>query len=183
MLGELQEADTYVLQLIRDPRAVSYSMKRKRRQPGTEYYQLQHHPFRVSLRWSAWNLATLPIAKSASQHYFRLLYEDFIARPQITIRSILNFVGENAGQLPFLDDRAVKLTQNQGIWGNPNRSQIGKVELRRDDEWQSRMRLFDKCTVTAITWPLLLLYGYPIVRRAREKDPARESVKPLVTLR
>jgi hypothetical protein len=44
--------------------------------------------------------------------------------------------------------------------GNPNRFRQGRVELRRDDEWQRKMSHAQKYFVTTMTLPLLRQYGY-----------------------
>jgi glycosyltransferase involved in cell wall biosynthesis len=38
----------------------------------------------------------------------------------------------------------------------------GEVELRADEEWRGAMRAVDRVMVTALTWPLLLRYRYPL---------------------
>jgi hypothetical protein len=44
--------------------------------------------------------------------------------------------------------------------GNPMRLETGHVQLRLDEAWRTDMRVMDRATVTALTWPLLLRYGY-----------------------
>jgi hypothetical protein len=54
------------------------------------------------------------------------------------------------------------MTTTHSVSGNPNRFGTGEVELRADEEWRRAMRGRDRGMVTALTWPLLLRYRYPL---------------------
>jgi len=41
--------------------------------------------------------------------------------------------------------------------------------LRADTEWEAQMSRWDWLSVTMLTWPWLLQYGYPILCHARKK--------------
>jgi hypothetical protein len=97
-----------------------------------------------------------------------LRYEDFVAEPRRTIEQALEVVDEGTAPLPHVGEHEVQLGMNHNIWGNPNRFQTGPVRLRPDDEWDSRMRLEDRRLITALTFPLLARYGYPLIAGRRE---------------
>lgn len=164
-LGMVPSVDLYVVHLVRDPRAVAYSWwLRKKLQPDPENpeYTPQNSPVKTSLRWMARNLGAEAFRRRSPKRYLMLRYEDFVAEPQVTIARILGLVQEQAASVPYVAEREVKLGVNHNIWGNPNRFQTGLVRLRRDDEWDSRMRPRDKSLVTLLTLPLLVRYGYPV---------------------
>jgi hypothetical protein len=48
------------------------------------------------------------------------------------------------------------------------------VEIRPDTKWSSLMPSRDRRKMTALTWPLLLFYGYP---RASAEPSASEVVQ------
>jgi hypothetical protein len=96
-----------------------------------------------------------------------LRYEDFVAEPRRTIERALEIVDEGTAPLPHVGEHEVKLGANHNIWGNPNRFQTGLVRLRPDDEWTSRMRPEDRRLITALTFPLLTRYGYPLIAGRR----------------
>jgi hypothetical protein len=100
------------------------------------------------------------LAQNHIDYYFPLRYRDFIARPKTTVRRILDFVGHSSPDLPFLDSSTVVLEENHTVWGNPSRGKTGRITLQRDSEWESEISLKDRLTVTGLTWPLLLRYGY-----------------------
>ncbi len=164
-VGMVPSVNLCVIHLVRDPRAVAYSWLRKKLQPDPETpeYILQDSPARSSLRWTARNLGTEALWRRSPTRYLMLRYEDFVAEPQKTIGRALELVGEETAPLSHVAEREVKLGANHNIWGNPNRFQTGLVRLRSDDEWVYRMRSQDKSLVTALTLPLLIRYGYPVI--------------------
>jgi hypothetical protein len=100
--------------------------------------------------------------KRAPGRYLRLRYEDFVDDPREAVRRIIDLVQERPAQLPFVTERQVDLSTNHTVSGNPNRLQTGTVELKPDQEWLSRMGRGDRTLVTALTWPLLIRYGYAL---------------------
>ena len=164
VLGMAPSVDLRVVHLVRDPRAVAYSWMRKKLQPDPETpeYTPQESPTGTSLRWAARNLGTEALWLRSKGRYRMLRYEDFIAEPRRSIQRALELVDEGTTPLPHVGEQEVKLGANHNIWGNPNRFQTGMVRLRPDDEWASRMRPEDRSLITALTFPLLARYGYPL---------------------
>jgi hypothetical protein len=66
----------------------------------------------------------------------------------------------NAGELAFLDGTTVTLGVDHTVAGNPMRFERGAFELKVDQEWRTSMRPRDRRITTALTWPLLAVYGY-----------------------
>jgi hypothetical protein len=156
--------DLYVLHLIRDSRAVAFSWLRRtalrdRRRPAEMY----RRPMNGSLRWNVWNITAERLWRRRPERYLWMRYEDFVADPQGSVQTILRFIHEDPGPLPFVADRTVNLGVTHTISGNPNRFQTGLVQLRPDEEWREAMRLGDRLTVTALTFPLLRRYGYRLM--------------------
>jgi len=52
--------------------------------------------------------------------------------------------------------------KNHCLSGNPIRFERGKTKIKLDDEWKREMSFLNRFTSTAITWPYLLYYGYPL---------------------
>lgn len=171
MLETIPEVELYIVHLVRDARAVAYSWTRKKARlsvSGVAYME-RHSSVVSSLLWNLWNLASETFRMHRCQRYLRIRYEDFIERPQETVRLILDFVQEKAPHLPFVSDHEVVLKATHTLGGNPARFQGGTVALRLDREWRVRMRRSDKAIVTALTWPLLIRYGY-----MQRKPPAEQ---------
>ena len=162
VLAGMPMVDLYIVHLVRDPRGVAYSWLKRKPQPdrGQDLYMERFDPFKSSMIWNTWNLTAEAFWNRTRQRYMKLRYEDFVWRPQEAMNRILNLVQEEADDLPFVDTRKVRLGINHTVSGNPNRLNVGTVEIRPDEEWRSRMKLSDKAIVTALTWPLLIKYKY-----------------------
>ena len=164
LLGELPGVETYVVHLVRDPRAVAYSWLRKKQSTPNRRglaYMPQHHPVESSLEWDLCNVAAEGLKGPAPERYVMLRYEDFVREPRPAVERILSLVGEEPPSLPFVSERGVELRgPNHNVGGNPSRFRTGIVELRPDTEWVRRMRNGDRRLVTALTLPLLARFGY-----------------------
>jgi hypothetical protein len=112
------------------------------------------------LLWETWNIATELFWKRFPERYLMLRYEDFVNRPQEALERILDLVQERPSELPFVADRELTVGNNHTVSGNPNRFQKGTVKLRPDEEWKTKIKPLDKAMVTALTWLLLIRYGY-----------------------
>jgi Sulfotransferase domain len=164
--------------LVRDPRAVSYSWLRPKITPDERRprHMRGHGAVASSVMWDAWNLGAELLWRAEPRRYFRLRYEDFVARPRDSVLRILDWLGEPTVDLPFLGERTVHLEANHTVSGNPSRFRTGLIEVEVDDEWLSFMRPRDRVAVTALTSPLLRRFGYPLDPRRSHSPLAREVV-------
>lgn len=151
LLEQIPTIDLRVVHLVRDPRAAAYSWVRA---------QSRNYPARSSLLWMAWNVAAEAFWRPSPERYALLRYEDFVAKPRESVGRVLELVQEETSSLPFVDEREVRIEVCHTVSGNPNRFRTGPIELRPDEEWRTKMKKKDRALVTALTWPLLLRYGY-----------------------
>jgi hypothetical protein len=161
-LGMLPSIDLYMVHLVRDPRAVAYSWLRQQRRPKIDdpLSNRVFGPVKSSLFWSATNLLT-EIAKAQFRDNFLLLrYEDFIRKPEESMKRILTLVGEESRDFDFMTRNRVQLGINHTVSGNPNRFRTGAIHLLLDEDWRISMKASDKRCVSLLTWPLCLKYGY-----------------------
>jgi Sulfotransferase family len=160
--------ETYVLQLTRDPRAVANSQKRKvKMEPGadTTFEQPVHNSVISALIWARKNAASDITRMRFTSRRARLVrYEDLVSKPQETLHSIADFVGEPWAGLSFSGERTVHLSGNHTSWGNPSRFRTGDIELRLDNEWVRKLGFVDRAVPTTLSLPLLLRYKYPLRR-------------------
>jgi hypothetical protein len=148
--------EAFFVHLVRDPRAVAYSW-RKREAPG-------HGAVATARDWTAFNLLDEAIRRKAGPHRsMRVRYEDFVTRPRATVGAVLGMLGESVSSLPFEDDRTVMLGSNHTVLGNPVRFAAGPVALRNDEAWRTHLPATDRVAVTGLTLPLLVRYGYPVL--------------------
>jgi hypothetical protein len=163
LLRSSPNVDAYVLHLVRDARAVAHSWQKKKiYDPTGEEPMLmsRHSPARSSKLWNTWNVATEMVWRRSPERYLRVRYEDFVDAPDRALSQILSFVGEPGVALPLLDGNTFEMGPIHALAGNPSRFKDGPIEIRRDDRWESEQPRSHRATVSALTWPLLLRYGY-----------------------
>lgn len=164
VLGSVAGIDLRVLHLVRDPRAVAYSWMRRKAQPDRGEARDMHQvgPLMSSLQWGIWNATIETLWKPDPGRYLLLRYEDFVREPEAAVRRIHGWMGERPAELPFLEGRVARLGPSHTVAGNPNRLETGRVQLRPDMEWASRMAPRDRRLVTGLTWSQLGRYHYPV---------------------
>jgi hypothetical protein len=153
--------DVRVVHLLRDSRAVAHSWSNPKphprpTKPGSMMRRIG--PARISVAWNVEQLACEAFVRPALPT-IRVYYEDLAQKPEDTVRRILRFVGRpDLASLFSLENIAP--FQHHTIGGNPIRFEKGPLTVRIDDRWRREMPVGQRRTVTAITWPLLLAYGY-----------------------
>ena len=170
-LARLPEIDLRVVHLVRDSRAVAYSWQRKKRDPsfgGEERFLSRFSPTRIALGWDLANAALGSLSASGALAGLRVRYEDLIERPGAELNRVLAHLGEDLLSASEMATRTLPPGVAHTVSGNPMRFKKGSIELRLDLEWQERMASRQRLLVSALTWPLLLRYGYlGAGRRAR----------------
>jgi hypothetical protein len=158
----LAGVEHYVLHIVRDPRGVVYSWRRRksfRSDRGTHTMGTRSLPSSVR----AWLFnsvgAELLRRRVPETRWLHLRYEDFAANPRRSVESIMRFLGEDA-MPPFEDDHSVALHPNHIVAGNPSRFTTGTITLRVDEEWRDAMPHRDQLLVELATKPLMMRYGY-----------------------
>jgi Sulfotransferase family len=162
-----------VVHLIRDPRATAYSWLRKKALPDFDDERLmaRQSPLTSARRWFKAQILTELLWRRRAARYLLVRYEDLVQRPADTLMRICALIGEDPGRLPLTGRTRARLEKTHSVSGNPNRFLNGTVELRLDDEWVTSMQAKDRRIVSAVTWPLLLRYGYSIRLKANEGKP------------
>jgi hypothetical protein len=158
--------DLRVVHMVRDSRAVAYSWGKVVDRPEAAGSQMAtYKPASAALRWNLQNSA-LQLLSQLGTPTLRVRYEDFVRAPAVTLSEIAAFAG-----LPSAPDLGFLGTDGPGRWwaelaathtasGNPMRFTTGRVPIRYDATWQTAMLAGNRRTVTALTLPLLMRYGY-----------------------
>jgi hypothetical protein len=148
----------HVVHLVRDSRAVAWSWKRKRLRPEIDTkaaYMPLRSTSRTSLDWDLRNLLTHVLARQAAS-YSRLTYESLVDDHEAAVDQIARIVVGDRRDTTCAPPRELA---NHTVAGNPMRFDA-TLTVQPDVEWQERMSVSDRRVVTALTWPLLRLYGY-----------------------
>jgi len=164
ILSLIPSIELYVLHIVRDPRGVSFSWRKKKIEPSTgEAKPMQEiGPVKSALLWDTWNISTEILMGSDKSRYIFLRYEDFVKHPKRSMQKVLRMLGEDVDLLTFVDDRTVQLGKNHTVSGNPNRFSEGPVEIRLDDAWRNKILFKDRFLTTIFTGPFLGRYKYQI---------------------
>jgi sulfotransferase family protein len=177
LLGLLASVEPYFVHLVRDPRAVAYSWRRHKESPGDGRREemLRYGTVTSSRNWLWVNAAAEAVRRRHEHHRSVLLrYEDFVRWPRATVELIAGLASEYPTQLPFIDDRTVRLRANHTAGGNPIRLLDRPVSISEDDEWLTHQPVMDRVIATVISSPLLRRYGYALQPETTRVLPAAD---------
>lgn len=158
--------DPFIVHIVRDPRAVTYSLAQLKQNPDRQIpgKMPQTGPIESMIHWNATNAsAELVRARHGKRRSLLIRYEDFVAEPRLTLQRILDLIQEADSELPFIDTDTVNLRPNHTVSGNPSRFQTGTVHIRKDDRWIRGLSRRDAISASALGVPLILKYRYPLV--------------------
>jgi hypothetical protein len=163
LLRRVPGIDLRVVHLVRDSRGVAYSWTKEVRKPevtGDDAFMPVYSPSSSGRQWVAYNL--LFDALGVLDRTMILRYEALMADPRQGLERILAHAGEPATpeSFAFLGDGWVELGVDHTVAGNPMRFHQGRLDLRLDQAWTTKLPARDRKVVTSITWPLQLRYGY-----------------------
>lgn len=182
LLSRLPSVDVAVVHLVRDARATVFSWRRERPEPNVVDGQLMERlpVWKSSALWAGWNAVGSYIWRNLGARHLLVRYEDFVVDPRRAVDAALSCVGVagSAADAVFADapdGRTVRLGLTHSVVGNPIRFATGPVSVHADTEWLERMPRRHRALCTAITWPVLRRYGYPL--RARG-GPAKRAKRP-----
>lgn len=174
-LRRIYGLDLRVIHVVRDSRAVAYSWTKVVRRPeaagevpaseagpGPGYMET-YSAARTAMRWNILNVA-FHILAARGVPTLRVRYEDFVADPAASLRRMAEFAcGPDAVPGPLADslaDRHADLAVTHTAAGNPMRFRTGRIEIRRDDDWRTRLPGRDRAVAWLLTAPLLAAYRY-----------------------
>jgi hypothetical protein len=162
-LSSVEGIDLRAIHLVRDSRGVAYSWSKevtRNDTPGREVQMPRFGAAVASARWLTHNTYMELLGRRVPST--RLRYETFIENPRSELLRILGDLGETVapGALDFLSDDSVRLGPNHTVMGNPMRMATGDIPLRTDAAWRRELPTLQRAQVTAMTWPMLLRYGY-----------------------
>lgn len=151
--------DLHVVHLVRDSRAVAWSWRRKKFNPGSGRDMEQYSLVRTSAEWVAINALTAA-HRRAGTPYQQVHYERFVAEPAAVVGDVLERIGEGHRAVPVDADGRVDLQVGHTVAGNPNRFRGGTTAIRSDDEWRERMPRAERAVVGGLTLPGLVGHGF-----------------------
>lgn len=163
ILRLIPEVDLKVLHFVRDSRAVAHSWNKTVTRPeardGARSVMTRYSPGVLALTWVRHNVVVDGL-RPLGVPTMRMRYEDWAISPDRALRRVTDFLGLPARANPHVGADWVQMPAAHTCSGNPMRFQTGRVQVRRDDEWQRLLPGRHRRLVTAMTGPLLATYGY-----------------------
>ena len=160
------------LHVVRDSRAVAFSWRRLIVKPELASQRVEHmgrNPYwSTALKWDIVNVL-FSVARSRPHRstFATLRYEAFAAAPDTSVADAverLELEARAAAEPGAVDDHAVQ----HSVSGNPVRFQPERLSsIAIDDEWTRSMPRTMRALVTALSFPLLVAYGYVRPRAGR----------------
>jgi hypothetical protein len=168
--------DVRVLHLVRDVRAVAWSLRRASRRDlpaGVARTRLPRPVARTALFWLVTNvLADAACRRVGRDRSLRVRYEDLIARPLASLRAIDGFIPEGLSAVDAVFSGAGAVPHHT-VAGNRMRM-VQHVQLQPDVEWRRRMPAGQRLTAWLIAGGLMRGYGYAW----DERDGSPAAVPP-----
>lgn len=153
-----------IVHLVRDPRAVAFSMMRAKDAPDRPARGVMGTmtPWQSSARWTFANWTILNRLSARNPEASILCrYEDFVADPEAVLAAISRFAG--IGEPPRLKSgRQIETRPVHGPAGNPDRLSRKSVTIRPDERWRSQMSMLERLQATAPAAPLMRRFSYPL---------------------
>jgi hypothetical protein len=166
-LSSSPAVDLRVVHMIRDSRAVAYSWSKVVQRPETDTgsHMSTYSAASSAARWNVQNSAVQVLSRLGTPT-LRIRYEDLVREPAASLREIAAFAG-----LPGGAESGFLRSEGPGNWwaelhathtasGNPMRFTTGQIQIRPDSTWREAMLPSKRRTVTSLTLPLLMRYGY-----------------------
>lgn len=165
-LEALGDDHVAVVHLVRDPRSVAESWTRPKPQPDRPDggRMGRNPPVKSALRWMEINLgAEVLHGAHRDLRWSEIRYEDLTADPKATFGRIVDLMGEDPAELPFVGERTVALRTNHTVAGNPDRFTTGEVRIRPSSGPGDRAPAWHRALVSVLTAPVAPRYDYPVV--------------------
>lgn len=160
----------WLIHLTRDSRAVAYSQKRKKENTNVTSaapaFMVRRPAVVTGLIWIRKNIL-LEIAAGLADNSMRLNYSRFVEQPSVCLQEIQLFAKRPPRPLSFLLGHEALMQPAHVFSGNPSRFESKeRLTIRADDEWRSRMSLWNRMIVYILTAPLNAIYRkrYPLGR-------------------
>lgn len=154
--------DAKLVHLVRDGRAVIWSVRRKQNtdlEGRTREIDADELAAFTAKQWRNVNLACDLVARVAGRRAIRVRYEDFVGEPARELARIGALLGLETSELAHRVAAGEALDAGHTVAGNRMRL-AGAVRLRPDDEWHARLSEQDRATFARHAGRLARRYGY-----------------------
>lgn len=174
LLRQMPAVDLKVLHMVRDPRGVAASWKKRHVvRPHAVMgpaFMRSTGVFKTAINWIAFN-AEARILRSLGIPAVTLRYEDFVRDPFGAVAMAANHIQGRDPEIDGVGLGELDMRLSHGLGGNPVRFRTGTVDLVQDTAWRRRLSTLEKLAVMVLAFPLMAAYGY--LRRSSRFAPQR----------
>ena len=170
LLADASDITVYCVQIVRDPRGVLFSM-RKRSSPDDPGRARPIETATTAVYWMLRQLTFDAIRRRyGKERSFVVVYERLMEDPNPALRNICRLLGEHEPTGELQPGVPLTMPEVHGPDGS-GRFTPTQVVLKVDNRWRSELHPVDRLLMTFLTFPLLRRYGYPILtNRASRGD-------------
>ena len=170
LLAGASDITVYCVQIVRDPRGVLYS-RRKRSMPDDPSRVRPLETVHIAVYWMLRQLTYDAIRRRYGKNRsFVVIYERLMKDPNPALRAVCHLLGEQEPAGELQPGRPFPMAEVHGPdGGSRQRFKPTEVVLREDNRWQSALHPFDRVLMTILTFPFILRYGYPIRPKGASK--------------
>lgn len=166
-LSSIASISIRAIHLVRDSRGVAYSWSKEVPRPysAARIWKMHRLSALAAARWVAHNSVMELLGQRVPASFMR--YESVTEHPTEELTRALGELGYDisAGGLDFMGDDTVRLKPAHVVSGNPMRLATGALPFHVDAAWRRDFPKLQQAQVTAMTWPMLLRYGYRLQGR------------------
>jgi sulfotransferase family protein len=160
---------TYCVHVVRDPRGVVLSRRKRTLADPTGPHPLQ--AIRTAVYWVLAHRAAEAVRRRyGPERWLRVQYEEFADDPGPSLGAVASLVGvapPSPGPSPWIPT-------NMPVVHGPDghgRFSTTQIVLKRDERWTTELPAIDRFLVALVAYPFLRRYGYPIRSRRRAPEP------------
>jgi hypothetical protein len=163
LLARSGRLDLRVVHLLRDPRGVVNSWRRKVAIPertGPRPHLKQRSMRQILRRWITVNAMIDRLARRVPSE--RLRYEDLVGDPERWLRAATSVTGVAAGdeELAFLRDGPVRRVPSHTATGGRVRMMSDPFKLELDERWREELPLWRRRAIRGVAAPWMNRFGY-----------------------
>ena len=153
-----------VIHMVRDPRAVMWSVQRGSNRlmaQGRTAVKLPGGRLRGLAGWMLSNaLAERAMHLHPELQVLRIRYEDLVAQPTATLRRLSTFLGKNIVLPETQPPSSARIPAAHSVAGNRMRAS-GSLRLKADNAWRQNLTPLSRL-ISISAWPQMRKYGYPV---------------------
>jgi hypothetical protein len=157
------DLDVKLVHLVRDARAVAFSEQRQKPKPEIHWRAAVRKTkpvARTAFRWDLSALMWRALAKRTGATFIR--YEDLALSPADALAPLARSLGPRTSEGMDRLRHGAHLGLAHTVSGASMRFHQGDLAVTLDAEWREAMTWKDRAVVTALTWPGLMRFGYPL---------------------